>query len=618
MTFSKAVRAVGKTMAERWRVLFLTDVLFKALAFLVLAPLATGLLRLCLWASGSGTLADADIVFFFAKPLGWAVLVAFGAVSIGIVALEQATLLVLLMSPHGGRLSMGAAIGWATTRIRKIVTLTGLFVALTAVVIAPFLIAAGVIAWATLGEYDINYYLAERPPIFQMAVWCGVGLIALLGGVLAWLASGWSLALPLVIFEAHGAREALAESRRRVAGSRRLVVALIVAWALASVLASSCTTSAVVFVARQLVPLTVGGLPRLVAAIGATLVVWFAAGLAVNLFATTSFAAMLAETYRRLSPVESLQATAALPASGPEGVSLGASLTRRRVVALLSVGCLLVAGVGAVAARQVRFEDDVAVMGHRGAGGLAPENTLAAIDRAIESNADWVEVDVQETSDGEVVVVHDSDFMKLAGVNLKVCDATLADMEAVDVGKRFDSSFTGERVPTLTQVLERCRGKVGVNIELKDYGHGQRLEERVAKIVEDCSMQQEVILMSLKPAVVKRMKSLRPGWKVGLLMSVAVGDPSKLEADFLAVNARFAGHGFVDRVHRAGKQVYVWTTNDAVSISQMIGRGVDGVITDYPDLARTVLAQRATLSPVERILLELAAVLGVKSSVAPQ
>lgn len=617
MTFSGAVRAVMTTMAERWPWLFLTDVLFKALAFLVLAPLATGLLRVCLWASGRGTLADADILFFFARPLGWAVLVAFGAVSLGIIALEQATLLVLLMAPRAKNLSMGAAIGWAAARSRQIVTLTGWFVALTAVVVAPFLIAAGLIAWATLGEYDINYYLAERPPIFQMAVWCGVGLVTLLGGVLAWLYSGWFLALPLVIFEGQGARQAFAESRRRVAGSRRLVVAMIVAWGLASVLASSLTTSAVVMIARQVVPLTVGGLPRLVAAIGITLVVWFAAGLAVNLFATTSFAAMLAETYRRLSGTDWVAVTA-LPTSDSEEVSLHARRTRQRVVALLSVGCLLVAGVGAVAARQVRFEDDVAVMGHRGAGGLAPENTLAAIDRAIENNADWVEVDVQETSDGQVVVVHDSDFMKLAGVNLKVWNATLADVEAVDVGRRFDPSFSGERVPTLTQVLERCRGKVGVNIELKDYGHGQRLEERVAKIVEACDMQQEVILMSLKPAVVKRMKALRPEWTVGLLMSVAVGDPSKLEADFLAVNARFAGRGFVDRVHRAGKQVYVWTTNDAVSISQMIGRGVDGVITDYPDLARTVITQRARLSPVERILLELATVLGVKTSVAPQ
>ena len=90
------------------------------------------------------------------------------------------------------------------------------------------------------------------------------------------------------------------------------------------------------------------------------------------------------------------------------------------------------------------------------------------------------------------------------------------------------------------------------------------LEERVAGIVEACGMESDVVVMSLKPAVVKRMKSLRPDWTVGLLMSVSVGDASTLEADFLAVNARYVSRGFVRRAHRAGKQVFVWTTNDAV------------------------------------------------------
>ena len=81
------------------------------------------------------------------------------------------------------------------------------------------------------------------------------------------------------------------------------------------------------------------------------------------------------------------------------------------------------------------------------------------MERAIADGADWVEVDVQETTDGEVVVVHDSDFMKLAGVPLKVWEATIAEVEAVDVGSRFDPAFAGERVPTLAAVLEACRGR---------------------------------------------------------------------------------------------------------------------------------------------------------------
>ena len=617
MTFRAAARAVIQALYDRWKLLFLTDVLVKAGTFVLLAPLAAGLLQLSLWAAGSGTLADADILVFVLRPLGWLVLVGAGAVSLGIVAVEQATLLVVLMAPEPSSLSLGTAFGLAAARSRQILGLTVWLVGLASVVIAPFAGVAAVIALWLLGDYDINYYLAEQPPAFQAALACGAVLATGLTLVLAWLASGWILSLPLVLFEGLAPREALAESRRRTAGSRRVVVVLLLAWGLASVVISFLTTSAVVLGARQLVPLATGTLPRLVFAIGGTLAVWFAASLVVNLLTTVSFSAVLSEAYRRLSAVGHVEA-APLPAGRLSAAAGRLRLNRRRVAAVLCVGCAFVATLGGLAARQVRFDDDVVVIGHRGAGKFAPENTLASVERAIADGADWVEVDVQETTDGEVVVVHDSDFMKLAGVPLKVWEATIAEVEAVDVGSRFDPAFAGERVPTLAAVLEACRGRAGVTIELKDYGHGQMLEERVAGIVEACGMESDVVVMSLKPAVVKRMKSLRPDWTVGLLMSVSVGDASTLEADFLAVNARFVSRGFVRRAHRAGKQVFVWTTNDAVSISRMIGRGVDGVITDDPDLARRVIVQRAALSPVERVVLELAELLGVETSIGSQ
>ncbi len=82
---------------------------------------------------------------------------------------------------------------------------------------------------------------------------------------------------------------------------------------------------------------------------------------------------------------------------------------------------------------------------------------MAAVQKAIEEDADWVEIDVQETADGEVVVVHDSDFMKLAGNPLKIWDATMADLKDIDIGSRFASEFADQRVPTLSQVLETAR-----------------------------------------------------------------------------------------------------------------------------------------------------------------
>ena len=272
--------------------------------------------------------------------------------------------------------------------------------------------------------------------------------------------------------------------------------------------------------------------------------------------------------------------------------------------------------VGAFAVQTARLEDTVLVVAHRGSSKAAPENSMAAFMQAIADGADWVELDVQETADGEVVVFHDSDFMKLAGVGTKIWDATMADLQTIDIGSRFSPAFKDERVPTLAAVLDACKGKIGVVIELKYYGHDQQLEERVARIVDERGMASQIAVMSLELDPVQKMKSLRPSWTVGLLLSVSAGNLRASGADFLAVNAAFADRRFVRSAHLRGMKVYAWTVNDAATMSAMMGRGVDGLITDKPALAKAVLAQRAGMSPALRLLLELAGILGVTPDIS--
>ena len=243
---------------------------------------------------------------------------------------------------------------------------------------------------------------------------------------------------------------------------------------------------------------------------------------------------------------------------------------------------------------------------YRGAAGKAPENTLAAIHQAIEDQADWIEIDVQETADGEIVVIHDSDFMKLAGNPVKVWDTTLAQMGDIDIGSWFAPGFSQQRVPTLKQVLETARGKARVVIELKYYGHDEKLEQRVVEIVEQTDMVNATAIMSLKYDAVKKVRALRPGWRIGLLSATAIGDLTRLDADFLAVAMGMASGGFVRRAHDVGKLVFVWTVNDPVSMSRMMSMGVDGVITDEPAMARKVLVDRAELNSAERLLIHTA------------
>jgi len=118
-------------------------------------------------------------------------------------------------------------------------------------------------------------------------------------------------------------------------------------------------------------------------------------------------------------------------------------------------------------------------------------------------------------------------------------------------------------------------------------------------------------VMSLKYDAVQKMRQLRPEWTIGLLSATAVGNLTRLHADFLAVHTGLVGPSFVRAAHKSGKKVFAWTVNDSIQMSTMITLGVDGLITDEPALARAVLSQRADMNPVERLLLSLSLYFGV-------
>jgi glycerophosphoryl diester phosphodiesterase len=288
-------------------------------------------------------------------------------------------------------------------------------------------------------------------------------------------------------------------------------------------------------------------------------------------------------------------------------------LRRALVIGLLVALVPLLLGLADV--MRYKTDDEIQIIAHRGAAGARPENTMAAFELAIDEKATWVELDVQESADGEVIVMHDSDYMKIAGVDLKTWDATVDDLADIDIGSWYDPHYAAERTPLLRDVLELAKDSgTGVLIELKYYGHDEMLEQRVADVVEATGMTDQIRAMSLKYAAVRKMKALRPDWTVGLLATATVGNLPALEADFLAVNMATASLRLARAARSAGKEVYVWTVNDPLSMSRMASLGVSGLITDEPALAREVLEQRAALGAAERLVLALGSRLGLTAS----
>ena len=352
-------------------------------------------------------------------------------------------------------------------------------------------------------------------------------------------------------------------------------------------------------------------MPLLVVVMGGLLTLWWALSLLLAVLADAALAALILQLYRSGGGTPSV----VLPSGSPAFAGLTLSTGRLVAAAVMAAGVAAI--VGFLFMEGLRAEDNALIIAHRGASIAAPENTLAAVALAIQEGADYVEFDVQESRDGRVVVAHDADLMRVGRTPLSIWSTDSARLREVDIGSFHSSEFAAERVPFLEEVLELGRDRVRLLIELKYYGHEVRLEERVVEIVERLGMQDQISVMSLKPQAVTRMKQLRPDWNVGLLTAVAVGNLTRMPADFLAVNSGMATPAFIDRAHAAGKPVWVWTVNDPINMSRFLSRGVDGLITDLPGRGREVLAERAELNSGERLLLAAAFWVGLDPPVEP-
>lgn len=232
----------------------------------------------------------------------------------------------------------------------------------------------------------------------------------------------------------------------------------------------------------------------------------------------------------------------------------------------------------------------VKITAHRGASGLAPENTLAAIRLAMEIGADFAEIDVQESADGEIFLLHDDSINRTTDQKGNIWELTSADLRAADAGSWYSRQFVNEPIPDLASVIHTVFGKMKLNIELKTSGHQVRLAERVVAIIEEKKFVAQCIVTSFNPEEIKKVKRLNPGIKTGLIFSkIPKEDIWTAKYDLFSVHKKLASIDFVKKAHKYGKEVHVWTVNREKDLRKMLEHGVDNMITNYPDRTLQVL-----------------------------
>jgi len=229
------------------------------------------------------------------------------------------------------------------------------------------------------------------------------------------------------------------------------------------------------------------------------------------------------------------------------------------------------------------------IVGHRGAAGLAPENTLASFRAAMECGADWVELDVRFSLDGVPVVIHDPKLDRTTDGAGWVRDHTAAEIGTLDAGRWFGAAFHGERVPLLAEALAVMSGRAGVNIEIKETGDG--LERSLGQVLRDTghSGLQPFLISSFSPEVVARAAAL--GAPAGLLVPPrtrqAPAMALRLGAGTVIFSTRQASAARLAAARSLGLPAWVYTVNDRKAFRRAEAMGAQGVIGDRPDLLRS-------------------------------
>jgi glycerophosphoryl diester phosphodiesterase len=227
---------------------------------------------------------------------------------------------------------------------------------------------------------------------------------------------------------------------------------------------------------------------------------------------------------------------------------------------------------------------------HRGASGDFPENTLPAFAAAIEAGAQMCELDVQLTADAAVVVIHDETVNRTTNGAGAVSAMTLAEIRRLDAGHKFGAGFAGARVPALEEVLELVKGRCRLNVELKSPG----VEREVYRLLRAHGAIAGTIVSSFDWDALAAVRRLEPALSIGVLADRGAEAMFEAAADLraISVNPRhnMVTPAIVERAHRIGLTVLVWTVDKPAEMRRMIALGVDGIMTNYPGRLSALLS----------------------------
>ncbi len=602
-------RSIPRDIAAAWRLLLafwrralLYGITFEVVLLVLLGPGLLWVLQEALAFTSAQAVVNYDIKGLVLSVRG-VLLLMLAALIISFVALVGLSGPALMAAAaHEGRTMSLASVRRRIWNVfPRLASPAVLFFALLIAVAGPLLaLLAGFLGSVLLLPFGGSLKTDDLPEVIANVP----GVFALLAvGVLigAYLFCRWCLVFPFLYLEQCTLRQAMRRSARTMRGHYAYAGRLLLTNELFSAIGVGAATllmAGISYGALQTVDLDGAAFRWLLAFL--MVVTALVVGAAVTLMVSRTMA-LLTILYKRLRGEEA-QSLGDIPDETQAGIR--ARWVVAGVLVLIVAGTLL--SLPEVNDELNKLDRRAKITAHRGSSIEAPENTLAAVRLAVEDRADYAEIDIMQAKDGTLVMLHDENLRRVAGVDRNIWDLTKEDLDKLEVGSWHDEKYRGEPIVTLGEVLAFAHGKIKLNIELKVHKREDKNFARSAlAVINEHGFHDECVITSLDYGILQEIRRRQPMLRLGMIISAIVGRPERLDVDFYSTQPLIAKRKFIRSAHRADRQVHVWTLNTRKEINKALDDGADNIITDVPRLAREVLDARTPADELKAAIVRL-------------
>lgn len=601
------IRSAWRRVIHLWKPMAGWTLLVWAIIAVILAPLSSAILGLQFFRRGNLIIGNQELLSWALSPGGISYILAGASITLTGWALRFAGLFQIVSDTLSGQpVDIQDILFKIVKRIPLLFRLCLFIVAAGLLLLLPLAAGLGLIYELLLDTYDINYYISETPIEWYLALLASIACFLGWLFYVVYLISRSLMALPVYFHGEKSIRESLYHAWNMEAARSNIqfkyILLVIGLWIIFRLIADTlffATSSGIINWIDNYISSV-----RLIALLtGAYIIGSLLLDALISFFAFSHLSALLTELYYRDFDL--------LPAAPPPGrkfMKLSSYLKKmlqpKRLFTIIGIALLGSVSLSAYMIEQIpslKRDQPTTIVAHRAGPPPAAENTLDALSLTLQTEAEYAEIDVRLSRDSIVVVAHDPDLMRMAGSTARISETDYDSLQNILTHQQAREGLRSN-IYTLGDFLDAARDHIRLMVELKKARPA--LIEKILSLIRKKKMSSKVTIISMNPNAIQLLQKRAPRIDVGYVSAYSIGHISQLPVELLALNHQSTSPQLVSKAHQQDLEVFAWTVNNAPLMAKMVEFGVDGIITDNPEMGVRVRKEMQQLTTTGRLLLQ--------------